>query len=208
MAITVKKKSAIQSNGDIFAGISAVYAVKDGLTISAGGALSFGTNETIYEFPVSDDGGFNFDTGAASTEHFKVKGQFADWTSTFTPGDSEITLEVPCHDTDILELVFGQSAINASWTTNDGLTGMMNTTYSSVTGAGKTYKAAQAAVNLGLLILNDTEDKIFFIKKAKLAAQLQLGSDNKPLCVTLTGSIADTGDNAFGVIDLTKTAGA
>lgn len=208
MAITVKKKADIQSAGNIFAGISAVYAVKDGLNMAANGALTFDANETIYEFPVSDDGGFNFDTGAASTEHFKVKGQFADWTSTFTPGDSEITLEVPCHDTDILELVFGQTPVDATWSTNAGLTGMMSQTFTSVAGAGKTYKAAQTAVNLGLLILNDTEDKIFFIKKVKLAAQLQLGSDNKPLCVTLTGSIADTGNNAFGVIDLTKTAGS
>lgn len=62
--MALRKK--IEMQDDVFSGISAVYAVAGGL----GNDLSF-ANAT--EFPVSDDSGFNFDTGQPSVEHFKVK---------------------------------------------------------------------------------------------------------------------------------------
>ena len=54
---------------------------------------------------------------------------------------------------------------------------------------------------LGLLILNDSEDKVLYIKKAKFMAQVIFDGSNKPLCVTMTGSIAAGADaDAFGVL--------
>ena len=181
MAIT--KKTTM--TGDIFSGISAVYAVADGFTGSAEeGGYDF---SSATEFPVSDESGFNFDTGAPSVDHFKVKGLATDWVNTFTPGDGEITLEIPCNNTGIMEMVFGQSGTNTSVKIDTG-------TYT-----GKGYHAAQKAVYLGLVVLSDTEDKLLFIKRAKLMAQVIFDGSNKPLCVVLTGALASADNDSIAI---------
>ena len=74
--------------------------------------------------------------------------------------------------------------------------------------SGKGYSLTPKAVYLGIGVLNDTEDKLLFVKKAKYMAQLILGSDNKPLCVVLTGSIAAGGDaKAVGICDIAPKTG-
>lgn len=184
MAVTKK----ITMQDDVFEGISAVFALSgglpDGLNLSS---------VNLTEFPVSDDSGFNFDTGQPSIEHFKVKGLQTDWVNTFTPGDGEIKLEVPCHDTDILTLC-GMEGTAATVTLPSGLAA------GGTSATGKSYPVTQKAVYLGLLILNDTEDKLLFIKKAKLMAQLIFDGSNKPLCVVLTGSLStSTSNDSIGI---------
>jgi len=188
---TVTKK--IQLQNDVFEGISSVFAVKGGLPF-ADNACDL-TSVDLNEFPVSDDSGFNFDTGQPSIEHFKVKGMNADWMNTFTPGDGELTLEIPCHETNIMDMVFGQTGKNVTMTLPAGVG-------QSTTASGKGYVAAQKAIYLGLVILNDTEDKILFIQKAKFMAQAIFDGSNKPLCVVIIGAIAAATDNAFGVLDI------
>ena len=186
-------KKKIQMQGDVFEGINSVFALAGGLP--AGLDCS---DSNLTEFPVSDDSGFNFDTGQPSIEHFKVKGLNTDWVNTFTPGDGEITLEVPCHGTDILELC-GLTGTAATVT--------LPTDVTAKQGSGKGYPLTQKAVYLGLFILNDTEDKLLFIKKAKFMAQIIFDGSNKPLCVVLTGTIAAGADStAFGICDLAAAA--
>lgn len=190
MALTKK----IQMQDDVFSGISAVFAVADGL----GDTPSF-ANAT--EFPVSDDSGFNFDTGQPSIEHFKVKGLNTDWVNTFTPGDGEITLEIPCHNIGILTLV-GMEGTDVSVTLPEGMSSV------GTAATGKAYPVTQKAVYLGLGILNDTEDKLLFIKKSKFMAQIIFDGSNKPLCVVLTGSVAAGGDaKAIGICSIAKALG-
>ena len=172
---------------DAFSGISSVLAISGGLPNGLDCSSSTGL-----EFPVSEDSGFNFDTGQPSINHFKVKGMNADWVNTFTPGDGEIKLEVPCHNTGIMDMVFGTGTAASP-------------KVPGYTGSGKSYSMAQKAIYLGLLILNDTEDKLLFIKKAKFMAQIIFDGSNKPLCVVLTGSIAAGSTDAFGIADLTAT---
>lgn len=188
MAFTQK----ISMQEDVFSGISAVYAVAGGLPDGLDCSSSTGV-----EFPVSDDSGFNFDTGQPSINHFKVKGLNSDWVNTFTPGDGEIKLEVPCNKTDILTLCFGAAGTAASPKLPSGVAA------GGVNGTGTSYPMTQKAVKLGLLILNDTEDKVLFIKKAKFMAQIIFDGSNKPLCVVLTGTIANgTATDSFGIADL------
>lgn len=71
---------------------------------------------------------------------------------------------------------------------------------------GKSFGAAQKSVELGLLILDDTEQRLFYIKKAKLTAQVTFDGSNKPLCVVLSGSLSESGDGAFGILDIETTA--
>lgn len=185
MAVT--KKIAMQD--DVFSGISAVFAVADGLP---DGLDLSGTD--LLEFPVSDDSGFNFDTGQPSIEHFKVKGLQTDWVNTFTPGDGELTLEIPCNDTNILDLCFGTTGVSAEVKLPSGVAS------GGTVGTGKSYPLTQNAVYLGLVILNDTEDKLLFIKKGKFMAQIIFDGSNKPLCVVLTGTIsAGAATDAFGI---------
>lgn len=190
--MAIKKKIDLQN--DVFEGISSVFAVKGGITTSGGTATI--TEGNVIEFPVSDDSGFNFDTGAPSIEHFKVAGLNTDWVNTFTPGDGELTLEIPCNETDIMEFCFGDSGTSTALTIPSGIVG------TSTSVSGKAYSPAQKAVTLGLLILNDTADKMLFIKKAKFVAQIIFDGSNKPLCVVLTGSLAAGADtDAFGILE-------
>lgn len=194
--MAIKRKIDLQ--GDVFEGISSVFAVVGGINTTEGNATI--SEESLLEFPVSDDSGFNFDTGQPSIEHFKIKGLNTDWVNTFTPGDGEITLEIPCNETGILEAVYGQTGVDAKITLPTAITvGGKNVV------TGKAYASTQKAVYLGLLILNDTEDKVLFIKKAKFMAQTIFDGSNKPLCVVLTGAVAAGADtDAFGILEPEK----
>lgn len=191
--MAIKRK--IDLHGDVFEGISSVFAVVGGITTSGGNGTI--AEENLLEFPVSDDSGFNFDTGQPSIEHFKVKGLNTDWVNTFTPGDGEITLEIPCNETNILKTVYGQEGVSATITLPSGFTVGGKTKI-----AGKAYASTQKAIYLGLLVLNDTEDKVLYIKKAKFMAQTIFDGSAKPLCVVLTGAIAAGADtDAFGILE-------
>ena len=192
---TITKK--IQMQDDVFEGISAVFPVVGGITFTGSSADLSAVD--LLEFPVSDDSGFNFDTGTPTINRFKVKGLQSDWVNTFTPGDGEITLEIPCNNTNILELVYGQSGTNVTITLPTGVT-------AKNVGTGKGFSSAQKAIYLGLLILNDTEDKLLFIKKAKFMAKTIFDGSNKPLSVVLTGSIASADATSFGVLTLASAS--
>lgn len=201
-------KKKIDLQGDVFEGISSVFVVKGGVEfttassgVDAGIAVATPSVNDMLEFPVSEDSGFNFDTGSPSIDTFKIQGMNAAWVSTFTPGDGELTLEIPCHETNIMETCFGASGNSAKVTLPAN---SMSTTAATFTGKG--FAAAQKAIYLGLFILNDTEDKMLFIKKAKFMAQAIFDGSNKPLCVVLTGNIAAGADpTAFGVLDIQTT---
>lgn len=186
----------IDLQGDVFNGISSVYAVKGGIETTSGKATL--SADKLLEFPVSDESGFNFDTGSPSINHFKIKGLNTDWTCTFTPGDGQITLEIPCHETNILETVYGQVGTDVELKLPEDI--QLDKTKTAI--KGKAFSSAQKAIILGLLVLNDTEDKVLFIKKAKFMAQTMFDSSQKPLCVTLTGTIAAGVDaDAFGILE-------
>ena len=190
----MKKKIDLQ--GDVFNGISSVFAVKGGIETTSGKATL--SADKLLEFPVSDESGFNFDTGSPSINHFKIKGLNTDWTCTFTPGDGQITLEIPCHETNILETVYGQQGVDVELKLPEDI--QLDKTKTAI--KGKAFSSAQKAIILGLLVLNDTEDKVLFIKKAKFMAQTMFDSSQKPLCVTLTGTIAAGVDaDAFGILE-------
>lgn len=195
--MAIKKK--IEMQGDVFEGISSVFIVKGGITTAEGTGedadMQIATilEKDVMEFPVSDDSGFTFDTGQPSVEHFKVKGLNSSWVSTFTPGDGSMTLEIPCNETNIIEYCFGGTK-DMKFTIPEGIAG------TSVTATGKGFGPAQTALTLGMLVLNDTADKILYVKKAKFMAQILFDGSNKPLCVVLTGSISTAESDAFGIL--------
>lgn len=210
-ASTVRKKTSSSNSmqDNVFEGISAVFAVDGGFefTVDNGvNKLDLTEGKTLLEFPCSEDSGFSFDTGAPSIEHFKVHGLNADWVSTFTPGDTELSIEIPCHDTQIMSLCFGSEGSDMQITLPTGA--LKSSGIATAIASGKGFGAAQKSVELGLLILDDTEQRLFYIKKAKLTAQVTFDGSNKPLCVVLSGSLSDSGDGAFGILDIATTASA
>lgn len=187
-------KRKIDLQGDVFDGISSVFAVKGGIETDAQGKVTL-TDDKMLEFPVSDDGGFNFDTGTPSMTHFKIKGLNADWVCTFTPGDGEVKLEIPCNETGIMEACFGGTGVATVVTMPSGTT-VGGKQYLK----GKAFGVAQKAVVFGLMILNDAEDKVLFIKKSKFMAQA-IFDGSKPICVVLTGTLSAAADkDAFGIL--------
>ena len=107
-------------------------------------------------------------------------------------------MEIPCHETNILKTVYGQEGTDVEIALPTEV--QLDSTKTSI--KGKTFASTQKAIILGLLVLNDTEDKVLFIKKAKFMAQTMFDSTQKPLCVTLTGTIAAGADaDAFGILE-------
>ena len=192
MAVT--KKSAM--TGDVFSGISALYAVKGGFTVT-NGAVNLASADLV-ELPVSESGGVNINGGTPSTSIFRVHGLNAPWTSRMTPGDAEVTLQVPTYNDTVLDLLYNEDtgadlAITLpSGATVDGKTAL----------EGKSFSFPEKAVNLGLLIINDTEDKALFVKKIKVMASPQFDGEDTPFAINLNGTVASGADkDALAILE-------
>ena len=191
--MSITRKTSMQEN--VFDGISAVYAVSGGFTSQTAGSYDL---DGAVELPVSESGGVNINGGTPSTTQFRVHGLTAPWTSHMTPGDVELTLEVPTNDEAVLNIVYGGAS-----STNVNVDNIPSGS-SSKKLYGKGFGWPQKSVNLGLLIVNDTEDKALFIKKAKLLASPQFNGEDKPFVVTLTGTVASAADaESLAILDST-----
>lgn len=197
--MAVKKK--IDMQGDVFSGISAVYLVKGGITTS-GNAATISEGDVV-EAPVSEDSGFNFNGGEPSVSHFRVHGLNADWASTFTPGDGELTLQIPCYNEDVLAAVYGTAGVDTTLTLPSDITVGGK---ASVKGKARSFE--QKAVYLGLLVLNDTEDKLLYIKKGKFIATPAFDGGETPYAITLTGALSAASDaDSYGILEPVADAG-
>lgn len=194
-ASTVTKKTAM--SGDVFSGISALYAVKGGFTVS-NGAVDLSADINLVELPVSESGGVSINGGTPSNSIFRVHGLNAPWTSRMTPGDAEVTLQVPTYNDTVLDLLYGEdTGTSLSITMPTGAKVNDETTLT-----GKSFGFPEKAVNLGLLIINDTEDKALFIKKVKVMASPQFDGEDTPFVVNLTGTVASGADkDAIAILE-------
>lgn len=199
--MAIKKK--IDMQGDVFSGISAVYAVKGGITTTAAsGESATSTTVTLadtnmVELPVSEQSGFNFEGGTPSVSHFRIHGLNADWASKFTPGDGTLTLQIPCESEDALKVIYGTDGTAVKVTLPTGLIG------SKTTASGTARSFEQKVVYLGLIVVNETEDKILFIKKAKFVATPAFDGGDTPYNITLTGALSAASDaDSYGIFDL------
>lgn len=195
-------KTKAQLQASVLTGISSLFACKDGFTTAAaqtGTGKVLTLDETkMCEFPCSEDSGFSYNEGTPTTDGHKIHGLGVYWSSKMTPGDTAIAIEIPCHDTDILEFC-GFTSVDLTATGT-------GTVFSGKTFTGKTFSGTRKAVILGLLALDDTEQNAFFVKKAKLMASVVFDGSNKPLCVALNGTIQGGADaDALAVLAITPT---
>lgn len=197
----MKTKSELQAH--VLSGISSLFAMKGGFTTTAAtGSGASGTTleldeANMCEFPCSEDSGFNYNEGTPTTDGHKIHGLGVFWSSKMTPGDTEIAVGIPCHDTNILEFCgFTPADLTVKGKT-DG------TVFKGKTFKGKAFSGIRKAVILGLFALDDTEANAFFVKKAKLMASVVFDGSNKPLCVTLNGTIQEgAAADALAVLEL------
>ena len=200
--MSVIKKNSMTEN--VFDGISAVYAVSGGFDITTGAEHDTCNlaSKNLVELPCSENSGVSINGGTPSTTVFRVHGLNAPWTSHITPGDAEITLQIPTYDSNVLSLIYG-SAYNTKELEVQLPTGTIGTAQSGInTLRGNSFAFPEKAVHLGLLIINDTEDKALFIKKVKLLASPEFAGEDVPFVVNLTGTVASGADlNAMAILE-------
>lgn len=193
MSVTKKKTMS----KDVFAGISAVYVVAGGFTVDNGSADLSSAN--IVELPVSENGGVSVNGGTPSTSVFRIHGLNAPWTSRMTPGDAEVSLQIPTYNNTVLDLIYGED------TGDDLQANGASSVVGTTTLIGKSFSFPEKSVYLGLLIINDTEDKALFIKKAKVMASPQFDGEDTPFAVNLSGTIASgTDKDAIAILEPTQ----
>ena len=180
-----------------FVGISHLFFVEGGF-----GEKFAVTGKTIKELPVAEDGGFTYDGGSPSVEHYRVHGISGDWTSRMTPGDTEINLFIPTIDTEVLTA--------CGFTTASVSTGAPTVAdtdagdYKFTATSGYTFAETQKAFSTGIAVINDEGNKMFAIKKVKLLASILFDAADtaKPIGITLTGSsAAATAADAMGIFE-------
>ena len=189
--------------GGTFVGISHLWFVQGGF-----GDKFDTTGKTIKEVPVAQDGGFTYNGGTPSIEHYKVHGINGDWTSRMTPGDTEINLFIPCVDSEVLgacgfTAVTVAAADAAKVIVADSDNGDYKFTPKAST-AGISFAETQKAFTVGIAAANDEGTKLFAIKKVKLLASILFDAADtaKPIGITLTGaSTASSAADGMGIFE-------
>lgn len=199
MAATITKASAQEKT---FVGLSGVYAVLGGIPDS--GAISetesmpaggWVTGNCI-QVPVRRDGGFTYTGGTPSVERFNIHGMMGAYTARITPGDSEVNIEIPTYQTEILSFC-GFKATDVTRTINGR------------TFTGKAYSESPKALTLGLIGFNDEDNRVMFLKKVKVQASINFDEADsaKPVSVIMTGaSLAGGADDAIGFLEETSAS--
>jgi hypothetical protein len=180
---------------DAFVGISHLFLVNGGF-----GDNFATTGKTINEVPVAQDGGFTYNGGQPSIDHYKIHGMVGDWASRMTPGDTEINLFIPTMSQEVLTACGFTVSSKTAGVIADSDAGDYKFTASS----GFIFSETQKAFSVGIAVVNDEGTKLFAIKKVKLLASIVFDSADtaKPIGISLTGaSSAATSPDAMGIFE-------
>lgn len=172
---------------DVFIGLSQIL-------VKEGGITDFTSVEPEYEIPVTVDS-LSLSMGEATLNRVKVHGLQTDWAVTSTPGDFEFACTIPSTHKTLLQFFFGEANNISSATVNEK-------TYS---GVSLTVKNVQR--DLGIILVNEGEDKCVLFKKMTVTPALAFeNGSTEPIGIRLTGTlVAGEGSNDDDVAFLTKT---
>lgn len=183
-----------------FVGISHLFFIIGGF----GDGFST-TGKITKEIPVAQDGGFTYNGGSPSIDHYKVHGIAGDWTSRMTPGETEINLFIPTVDKEVLTACDFQSVTDVDPSDiGEGNTVADADDYKFTPSKGYTFAETQKAFSVGIAAVNDEGNQMYAIKKVKLMASILFDSADtaKPIGITLTGSnAASSAADAMGIFD-------
>lgn len=192
-------KSMAQYQNKAFVGISHLFFIKDGF-----GDNFATTGKVVKELPVAQDGGFTYNGGSPSIDHYKVHGIAGDWTSRMTPGETEINLFIPTVDDEVLEACGFQSVATIGSTAIAAAKVEDANDYKFTPTAGYKFAETQKAFSVGIAAINDEANQMYAIKKVKLMASIVFDSADtaKPIGIALTGSnAASSAADAMGIFD-------
>lgn len=172
---------------DVFIGLSQILVVKGGIT-------DFTSVAPELELPVTVDT-LTLSMGEATLNRVKVHGLQSDWAVTTTPGDFEFSCTVPSISKTLIEYFFGESNNIASSTVNE------------VTYSGFSFTAKNVSRDLGIVLINEGEDKAVLFKKMTVTPSLAFeNGSTTPIGINLTGTmVAADGTSDDDVAFLTKT---
>ena len=87
--MSAETKNMAQYQNGAFVGISHLFFIGDSNGNGFGDDFDT-TGKNVKELPVAQDGGFTYNGGTPSIDHYKVHGIAGDWSSRMTPGETEI----------------------------------------------------------------------------------------------------------------------
>lgn len=181
------KKSDLK---DVFIGLSQILVVKGGIT-------DFTSVSPELELPVTVDT-LTLSMGEATLNRVKVHGMQADWAVTTTPGDFEFSCTVPSTHQTLIEYFFGEANAIAAAEVN------------GISYKGFSLTAKNVSRDLGIVLINEGEDKCVLFKKMTVTPTLAFeNGSTTPIGINLTGTmVAVEGTNDDDIAFLTKTTGA
>ena len=173
---------------DVFIGLSQILVVKGGIT-------DFTSVSPELEIPVTVDT-LTLSMGEATLNRVKVHGLQSDWAVTTTPGDFEFTCTIPSISQTLIEYFFGEANAIAAATVND------------VSYKGFSFTAKNVSRDLGIVLINEGEDRAVLFKKMTVTPSLAFeNGSTTPIGINLTGTmVAADGTSDDDVAFLTKTA--
>lgn len=179
------KKSELK---DVFIGLSQILVVKGGIT-------DFTSVSPEMEIPVTVDT-LTLSMGEATLNRVKVHGLQSDWAVTTTPGEFEFSCTIPSIHKDLIEYFFGEANTISAAEVN------------GVSYKGISMTAKNVSRDLGIILINEGEDKAVLFKKMTVTPSLAFeNGSTTPLGINLTGTmVAAEGTSDDDVAFLTKTA--
>lgn len=178
------KKSDLK---DVFIGLSQILVVK-------GGIADFANVAPELELPVTVDT-LTLSMGDATMNRVKVHGMQADWAVTTTPGDFEFSCTVPSTHKTLIEYFFGEANTIASSEVN------------GISYKGFSMTAKNVSRDLGIVLINEGEDKCVLFKKMTVTPSLAFeNGSTTPIGINLTGTmVAAEGASDDDIAFLSKT---
>lgn len=173
---------------DVFIGLSQILVVKGGIT-------DFTSVSPEMEIPVTVDT-LTLSMGEATLNRVKVHGLQSDWAVTTTPGEFEFSCTIPSIHKDLIEYFFGEANVISAAEVN------------GVSYKGISMTAKNVSRDLGIILINEGEDKAVLFKKMTVTPSLAFeNGSTTPLGINLTGTmVAADGTSDDDVAFLTKTA--
>lgn len=174
---------------DVFMGLSEIRTVK-------GGISDFKTVVSEMEIPVLVDT-LTMSMGEPTKNSVKVHGLQTDWAVTYTAGEFNFACTIPSTHKDLCDYFFGEANI------------VENATIDGKSASGFSLTMRNVMVDLGIVLLNETGDKVVLVKKLSVTPRFVFeNASTTPIGITLTGSLVvgegEENDDDIAFLDLAK----
>lgn len=174
---------------DVFMGLSEIRTVK-------GGISDFKTVVSEMEIPVLVDT-LTMSMGEPTKNSVKVHGLQTDWAVTYTAGEFNFACTIPSTHKDLCEYFFGEANI------------IENATIDGKSASGISLTMKNVMVDLGLVLLNETGDKVVLVKKLSVTPRFVFeNASTTPIGIALTGSLVvsegEENDDDIAFLDMAK----